>query len=47
MTRSFVRSDGSNVEDVLKEARALYNNGDWITLEEYYGIDSEYSRKTR
>ena len=24
-------------------ATKLYNNGDWITLEEYYGIDSKYS----
>jgi len=23
-------------------ARELYNNGDWITLEEYYGISSSY-----
>ena len=23
-------------------ATKLYNNGDWITLEEYYGIDSKY-----
>ena len=23
-------------------AKKLYNNGDWITLEEYYGIDSKY-----
>ena len=23
-------------------ANVLYNNGDWITLEEYYGIDSKY-----
>lgn len=23
-------------------AKTLYNNGDWITLEEYYGIDSVY-----
>ena len=28
-------------------ATTLYNNGDWIALEEYYGIDSKYSRKTR
>ncbi len=24
-------------------AKKLYNNGDWITLEEYFGIDSKYS----
>lgn len=24
-------------------AEKLYNNGDWITLEEYFGIDSKYS----
>ena len=24
-------------------ATKLYNNGDWITLEEYYGIDSKYN----
>jgi LAS superfamily LD-carboxypeptidase LdcB len=24
-------------------AKKLYNGGDWITLEEYYGIDSKYS----
>ena len=24
-------------------ATKLYNNGDWITLEEYFGIDSKYS----
>ena len=24
-------------------ATKLYNNGDWISLEEYYGIDSKYS----
>ena len=24
-------------------AKTLYNNGDWITLEEYLGIDSKYS----
>lgn len=24
-------------------AKVLYNNGDWITLEEYYGINSKYS----
>ena len=24
-------------------ASKLYNNGDWITLEDYYGITSEYS----
>ncbi len=24
-------------------ATKLYNNGDWITVEEYYGIDSKYS----
>ena len=24
-------------------ATKLYNDGDWITLEEYYGIDSKYS----
>lgn len=24
-------------------ATTLYNNGDWITMEEYYGIDSKYS----
>ena len=24
-------------------ATKLYNQGDWITLEEYYGIDSKYS----
>ena len=24
-------------------ATKLYNNGDWLTLEEYYGIDSKYS----
>ena len=23
-------------------ASKLYNNGNWITLEEYYGIDSKY-----
>ena len=23
-------------------AKELYNNGDWISLEEYYGLDSEY-----
>ena len=23
-------------------AEILYNNGDWITLEEYFGIDSAY-----
>jgi len=23
-------------------ATTLYNNGDWITLEEYYGVDSKY-----
>lgn len=23
-------------------AQKLYNNGDWITIEEYYGIDSKY-----
>lgn len=25
-----------------KQAKKLYNNGEWITLEEYYGIDSVY-----
>ena len=24
-------------------ARVLYNNGNWLSLEEYYGIDSKYS----
>lgn len=24
-------------------AKKLYNNGDWITLEEYFGIDSKYN----
>ena len=24
-------------------ASKLYNNGDWITLETYFGITSEYS----
>lgn len=24
-------------------ASKLYNNGDWITLEEYFGIDSKYN----
>lgn len=24
-------------------AKRLYNNGDWLTFEEYYGIDSKYS----
>ena len=24
-------------------ATKLYNNGDWITLEEYFGIDSKYN----
>ena len=23
-------------------AKVLYNNGNWITLEEYLGIDSKY-----
>ena len=23
-------------------AKKLYNNGDWITLEEYFGVDSKY-----
>ena len=26
-------------------AQKLYNNGDWITLEEYFGIDSTYDKK--
>jgi hypothetical protein len=26
-----------------KLAKKLYNNGDWITLEEYFGIDSKYT----
>lgn len=26
-----------------EEAKSLYNNGNWLTLEEYLGIDSEYS----
>ena len=24
-------------------ATKLYNDGDWITLEEYFGIDSKYN----
>lgn len=33
-----------HVRYVGKElASALYNNGDWITLEEYFGITSQYS----
>jgi len=27
----------------LKLARELYNNGDWISMEDYFGITSEYS----
>ena len=27
----------------IELATKLYNDGDWITLEEYYGIDSKYS----
>ena len=23
-------------------AKALYNNGDWITMESYFGVTSEY-----
>lgn len=26
-----------------KLAKKLYNNGDWITIEEYFGIDSKYT----
>lgn len=26
-------------------ATKLYNNGDWITLEEYFGVDSKYKNK--
>lgn len=24
-------------------AKTLYNNGNWLSLEEYFGIDSKYS----
>jgi len=27
----------------IELATKLYNDGDWLTLEEYYGIDSKYS----
>ena len=33
-----------HIRHVGKElARVLYNNGSWLSLEEYYGIDSKYS----
>ena len=33
----------NNISDIGKElAKALYNNGDWITMESYFGVTSEY-----
>ena len=32
------------VEIIGKElAKKLYNNGNWITMEDYFGIDSKYN----
>ena len=44
---SWDRSDSDLDRDIvgendLKLAKKLYNNGDWLTLEEYFGVTSKY-----
>ena len=31
-----------NLIELKKIAKEIYNNGDYLTLEEYFGIDSNY-----